>query len=53
MAGACVVNGEILKRKDYLRNLGVHGRIILNFIFNVREWTGFIWLRIRISGGIL
>jgi hypothetical protein len=44
------------KERDYLEYLGVDGRIISRWIFkkvSVKLWAGFIWLRIRTSGGIL
>jgi len=39
-----------------LDDLGVDGRIILKNVLmklGVRMWTGFIWLRIGISGRLL
>jgi hypothetical protein len=38
--------------RDYLENLGLDGRIILEE-YSGRVWTGLIWLRIRTSGGLL
>jgi len=42
------------RERDHLENPGVGGRIILRRIFgkwDVRVWTGSIWLRIGIVGG--
>jgi hypothetical protein len=39
-----------------MEDLSVNWRIILKWIlekYGGRLWTGFIWLRIRISGGLL
>jgi hypothetical protein len=47
---------EILKGADHLEDLGVDGRIILEWSLGkyVRKvWTGFIWLRIRTIDGLL
>jgi hypothetical protein len=44
------------KKRDYYEDLEVGGRIILSWIvekFNEMVWTGFIWLRIRTSDGLL
>ena len=41
--------------KNHLENLGVDGRIILNWILKKQEcqaWSGFIWLRIGTSSGL-
>jgi hypothetical protein len=41
---------------NYLGDPDIDGRIILKLIlekYGVRVWTGFKWLRIRISGEIL
>ena len=40
--------GGKLTAKDHLEDLGVDGRIILKFIFELQNggsWTGLIWLR--------
>jgi len=42
--------------KNHVEDPGVDGRIILRWIFrkwNVRVWTGLMWLRIGTSGGHL
>jgi hypothetical protein len=47
--------GNVMGR-NYLEVLGVDGRIILRSIFrkwDVRAWTGSIWLRIGTVGGYL
>jgi hypothetical protein len=44
-----------LKRKNHSEDMGVDG-IILKWILEkkrVMVWTGFIWLRIGTSGGLL
>jgi len=41
---------EQAQGKDHLENLGIDGRIILNYIsqkWTGREWTKLIWPRIR------
>jgi len=47
---------ENLKGRDHSENLDVGGRIILEWIlgkYGGRVWTGCIWFRIGISGGLL
>ena len=45
-----------LRETDHLGDPDVDGRIILRWIFSkwdVRVWTGSIWLRIRTGGGLM
>jgi hypothetical protein len=47
---------EIQKKREDWEDLDVCGRIILKSILEKQDgvaWTGFIWLRIRTSGGLL
>jgi hypothetical protein len=44
---------ENLRERDYLKDPGVDGRIILRWIFrklNAKAWTGLIWFRIGRGG---
>jgi len=44
------------ERKMPLEDLRMDGRLILKFVVkgkNSREWTGFIWLKMGTSGGLL
>jgi hypothetical protein len=44
------------KQRDHLGDIGIYGRIILKLIFkkyDVKSWTGFIWLRLETSYGLL
>ena len=48
--------GGDLRERDHLKDLGVDGRIILNWIlkkWDWEAWTGLIWLRIGTGGGRL
>jgi hypothetical protein len=45
-----------MKGRDHSEDLGVDGRIILEWIlgkYGGKVWTGFIWLRIATSDGLL
>jgi hypothetical protein len=47
---------ESRKERDHQEELDVCGRIILRWILEKQYgmvWTGFIWLRISTSGGLL
>jgi hypothetical protein len=41
-----------LREENYLQDEGVHGRIILKWIFKIQNvaWIELIWLRIGTSG---
>jgi hypothetical protein len=44
-----------LRKRDHLEDPVVDGRIISRWIFtmwDVRAWTGLIWLRIGTGGGL-
>ena len=46
----------VFRERGHMGDPGVDGRIILRWIFrkwDVREWTGSSWLRIRTGGGQL
>jgi hypothetical protein len=45
-----------LKGRDHAQDLDIDGKIIFEWIlgkYGAKMWTGFIWLRIGTSGGIL
>jgi hypothetical protein len=45
-----------MEGRDHSEDLNVGGRVILEWILEkkgAKLWTGFIWLRIRTSGGLL
>jgi hypothetical protein len=44
-----------LKGRDLSQNIGVDGRILERILekWCRKMWTGFIWFRIGISGGLL
>jgi hypothetical protein len=47
---------ENLKLRDHSEVLGAGGKTILEWILGKEDgkvWTGFIWLRIGTSGGLL
>jgi hypothetical protein len=47
---------ENLKGGDHMEDLGVHEKIILEWIlgrYGARVWTGCIWLIIETDGGVL
>ena len=48
--------GGLLRERDHLEDPDLDRRIILGWIFrkwDVRAWTGLIWLRIGTGGGLL
>jgi hypothetical protein len=47
---------ETFKGREYSEEVGVSGEIILDWIlgkYDGKVWTGFIWLRLRTSDGLL
>ena len=51
-----ILRGGNLRDRDHLGDPGVDGRIILRWFFRkwvVEAWTGSIWVRIGIGGGLL
>jgi hypothetical protein len=47
---------EKLKGRNHLEDIGVYGKVILEWIaenYGGTLWTGFIWLRIWTSVGLL
>jgi hypothetical protein len=51
-----VIFSEPQKERDHLGKIGVDGRIILKWILEKyagKLWTGFFWLRIGSSNGLL
>jgi len=47
---------ENLKGRDNFKDLGVDGKIILDWIlekYGGKMWSGFVWHRTEISGGLL
>jgi hypothetical protein len=56
MRNSCRILVGELEGKDNLEDLGIDGRIILRWSlekWGLKVWTGFIWLRIQTSGGLL
>jgi hypothetical protein len=49
-------NAGNTRERDHLEDLGIAGRIIIKWIFKKWDgdaWTGLIWFRIGIGGGLL
>jgi hypothetical protein len=45
-----------MKERGQLEDLGMEGRIIIKCLlgrWDEKAWTGFIWVRIETSGGLL
>jgi len=45
-----------LRERDHLEDLGLDGKTILKCVLKTwdgKSWTGLLWLRIWIGGGIL
>jgi len=46
---------ENLKGRDHSEDLGIDGKVILEWILGKgwKGYTGFVWLRLRTSAGLL
>jgi hypothetical protein len=56
MRNAYIILLEKPKGKNHLGDIGIDGRIILEWIFENQGrklWTGFVWLRIGTSKWLL
>jgi len=42
-----------LRERDYIEDLGIDGTIIVKLTLKKISWIAFIWLMIRLSGGLL
>jgi hypothetical protein len=55
--GVCrILVGIPERERDHLGYPGVNGKIMLRWVFrkwDVKAWTGLIWLRIETGGGLL